>query len=354
MNTQPVNAWTRRLHRLSLSLAVAGFLALGGFLAFHSLGSAHAPEEPGSPDNTPPTAAFTVDPTQGVVGTVFRFDPISSSDAEDSDAFLQARFDFDGDGTYDTSWLNPTNSPYPHSYSAVGSYTVTLLIQDTGGLTDTMSQVLQVGDPGSNTPPTAHCTATPLTGTVGTVFTFSAATSTDAQDSAAGLQAKWDIYGTGDFRGAWKPVTEVITASYNFFGIHEVDLWVIDSGALSDEISCQVEVVPPGGNTPPTAHLTISPTTGTITTTFTFDARGSTDAEDDISRLSVRFDWTNDGTYDTGWFNASQTWEHTYSATWGQIVAKAEVADSGGLTDTATVTFTVTTPYQVHLPLVRR
>ncbi|GEM_PF-5283463 len=343
------------LRRLTPTLAFASLLALSWFLALHSLGAAHTPsDEPSGSNNTPPVAAFTVDPPQGVVGTQFRFDAISSSDAEDSAAWLQARFDFDGDGVYDTAWLNPTNPPYPNTYSAVGNYTVTLLIQDTGGLTDTVSKVLVVGDPGSNTPPTARCTASPLTGTVGTVFTFSAATSTDAQDSSASLQAKWDIYGTGDFRGSWRPLTETVTKTYSSYGIHQVDLWVMDSGYLSDETTCQVEVVPPGGNTRPTAHLTVSPTSGTITTTFTFDVSGSTDAEDDIAQMSVRFDWTSDGVYDTGWLNASQTWQNTYGHTWGQIVATALVQDSGGLTDTDTVTLTVTTPYQIYLPAVKR
>ncbi len=305
--------------------------------------------------NTPPVADFTVDPPQGVVGTQFFFDPISSSDAEDSDAWLMVRFDFDGDGVWDTPWDNPTNPPARHTYTRAGTYQATLQVQDTGGLTDTKTKTVQVGDPGNNTPPTARCSVVPTSGPPGTTFTFSAANSSDAQDDTSALQVRWDPWGTFDFRGqTWQPATQPITFTYTRLGIHDVDLIVMDSGYLMDDTSCQVEIVPSGGNTPPTASLVITPTTGTITTTFTMDVRGSRDKEDDVSRLSVRFDWTDDGVYDTGWLNASQQWQHTFAHVWGRIRVRAQVMDSGGLTDEATRTVLVSTPYRLYVPALWR
>ncbi|NOX60573.1 MAG: hypothetical protein GXP42_01280 [Chloroflexi bacterium] len=312
---------------------------------------------PQGPDqsNTPPTADFSIDPPQGVVGTGFFFDPILVSDAEDPDYMLVVRFDFDGDGEWDTGWLNPTNPAERYTYDAVGTYQVKLEVRDTGGLTDVKVKTVQVGDPGNNTPPTPRCTATPQSGPPGTTFTFSAADSTDAQDPVSALKVKWDKWGTFDFRGQdWQPATQPVQFTYDRYGIRDVDLIVMDTGYLWEHVECRVEVVPPGGNTPPTARLVITPTTGTITTTFTIDVSGSTDAEDDITALSVRFDWTDDGVFDTSWLNASQLWTHTFNYVWGQITVRAQVQDSGGLSDDVTQTITVTTPYHIYLPFTRR
>ncbi len=307
---------------------------------------------PSRPANTPPTANFSVDPPQGVVGTLFFFDPDLSSDAEDSNAWLESRFDFDGDGTWDTAWGNPTNPAVTYIYSAAGTYQAKLEIRDTGGLTDTAVVTVQVGDPGGNTAPTARCTGSPATGSMDTVFTFSASGSTDAQDATSALKVKWDKWGTFDFRGqSWQPATQPVTFTYSTQGIHSVDLIVMDSGYLISNTSCEVNVLPPGGNNPPTAKLSVTPSYGTYTTTFTADMSGSTDDWDSLANLSVRFDWNGDGTYDTGWLNASQLWQNTFTYDWGPITVRAQVQDSGGLTDEATQSIYVKAPYEVYLPL---
>jgi hypothetical protein len=66
-------------------------------------------------------------------------------------------------------------------------------------------------------------------------------------------------------------------------------------------------------NTAPTAEFEINPEFGTTQTTFTFDASYCNDAEDETSALKVRWDWENDGSWDTG-FSTTKTAIHTYSA----------------------------------------
>jgi len=333
---------------------VVAFAALALLLALPSMpgGERAVGAAPSRPANTPPTASFTIDPPQGVAGTLFFFDPAASSDAEDSLAWLLARFDFDGDGTWDTPWDNPANPPMRYTYSAPGTYQVTLEIQDTGGLTDTAVVTLQVGDPGSNTAPVARCTGSPATGSPDTQFTFSASSSTDAQDATSALKVKWDQWGGFDFRGqSWQPATQPVTFTYTTLGIHSVDLIVMDSGYLISSTSCEVEVLPPGGNNPPTAKLSVSPSYGTYTTIFTADVSGSTDDWDSAADMSVRFDWNGDGTYDTAWLNASQLWKNTFTYDWGPITVRAQIRDSGGLTDEATQTIYVKAPHEVYLPL---
>jgi parallel beta-helix repeat protein len=85
----------------------------------------------------------------------------------------------------------------------------------------------------------------------------------------------------------------------------------------------------------PVAVLHVSPPLGDTTTLFSFDASDSWDLEDDDALLEVRWDWDNDGTWDTDW-STEKTATHQY-ATPGTYTVKVEVRDSSGLTDAATV-----------------
>lgn len=92
-------------------------------------------------------------------------------------------------------------------------------------------------------------------------------------------------------------------------------------------------------NTAPTAAFTVDPSSGTTATTFQFDASGSTDTEDSTSALEVRWDWVNDGTWDTE-YTTTKTASHQYETT-GTKTIKVEVKDTGGQTGATTRTVTV-------------
>jgi len=51
----------------------------------------------------------------------------------------------------------------------------------------------------------------------------------------------------------------------------------------------------------PTASFTVDPTSGNTSTTFNFNASGCSDNEDPLSALQIRWDWENDGNWDTGY-----------------------------------------------------
>ncbi|MCD4736948.1 MAG: hypothetical protein K8R53_12965, partial [Bacteroidales bacterium] len=93
-------------------------------------------------------------------------------------------------------------------------------------------------------------------------------------------------------------------------------------------------------NTAPTAVFNVSPANGTTLTNFNFDASGSYDPEDPPSVLQVRWDWENDGNWDTP-FTTTKTATHQYTQP-GTYTAKLEVKDSGGLTGTDTKSIEVT------------
>jgi ABC-type transport system substrate-binding protein len=95
-----------------------------------------------------------------------------------------------------------------------------------------------------------------------------------------------------------------------------------------------------GPNTPPNATFVVTPDTGTLDTVFSFDASGVTDAEDPAADLMVRWDWEDDGTYDTGW-STEKTATHQYD-TLGTYTIRMEVADTGGMANSTTRSVEVT------------
>ncbi len=119
-----------------------------------------------------------------------------------------------------------------------------------------------------------------------------------------------------------------------------------DEGNWSDEISTTLTIKAPGGNAP-TAAFTLTPTGGTTATVFHFDASECNDVEDASSALAVRWDWDDDGSYDTGWSNA-KTITHTYAST-GTYTVRLEVRDTDGMTDTESHTLSVS-PAITHTP----
>lgn len=90
----------------------------------------------------------------------------------------------------------------------------------------------------------------------------------------------------------------------------------------------------PDGPTPPIADFTITPEMGTIEIIFTVDAGICSDYADPVDVLQVRWDWENDGVWDTN-FSTSKIATHQYT-TEGTKTIKLEVKDTDGLTDSTT------------------
>ena len=82
--------------------------------------------------NVPPTASFSPSLALGNISTMFTFDASSSYDSEDALTDLMFRWDFDGDGTWDTDWSSGYAGQY--QYYAPGNFTVVLEVMDSGGL----------------------------------------------------------------------------------------------------------------------------------------------------------------------------------------------------------------------------
>ncbi len=122
----------------------------------------------------------------------------------------------------------------------------------------------------------------------------------------------------------------------------EVKIWIFTlanySATLFDYKYPIASAADPG-NTKPTAVFTITPPSGSVDTIFTFDAGGSYDAEDPASALEARWDWEDDGIWDTG-FSAEKVMTHQYP-NGGEMNIRLEIRDSEGLTDQEVQTLNV-------------
>ncbi|HWK27577.1 MAG TPA: ThuA domain-containing protein [Solirubrobacter sp.] len=91
-----------------------------------------------------PSAVLNADRTDGPAPLTVRFSSEGTTDPDPGDALTYA-WDFDGDGTVDSTAENAT-----HTYTATGVYTAKLTVTDSSGKQDIKSTVITVG----NTAPT--------------------------------------------------------------------------------------------------------------------------------------------------------------------------------------------------------
>ena len=91
-------------------------------------------------------------------------------------------------------------------------------------------------------------------------------------------------------------------------------------------------VIPEEPNAPPVAIFSISPSEGTTDTLFRFNASASYDLDDIPESLAVRWDWNNDGFWDTNYSTNKITW-HQFAIP-AYYVVMLEVTDPAGLANT--------------------
>ena len=97
-------------------------------------------------ENISPTASFTISPSSGNLQTVFVFDASGCADVEDATADLLIRWDFNGDGVWDTDWI--IEKQYSIQYIDISTYITKLEVKDTQGATAQTTQSVDVIDGG--------------------------------------------------------------------------------------------------------------------------------------------------------------------------------------------------------------
>lgn len=272
--------------------------------------------------NAPPEALFTVSPVSGHVRETFSFDASASTDDYDSTSNLQVRWDFDGDGNWDTEW--DTNKVQNHQFSNSGFYKAKIELKDTEGLIALNSRDVIVD---ANEKPNALFDVTPSEGTVQTIYTFNASSCTDDFDPTSILQVRWDFDGDGNWDTDWD-TNKVQNHQFSMPGSYITKIEVKDTDGLIAQNSRNIIV---DANVQPTALFTVTPSEGTLQTVFTFNASSCNDDFDPTSSLQVRWDFEGDGNWDTDWSN-NKVQNHQFSNS-GTYTVKLEVKDTQGLTD---------------------
>lgn len=92
--------------------------------------------------NFPPVAYLDATVVVGDTTTLFEFNASDSWDLENDPSSLQYRWDWEGDGVWDTSWTTEPNAT--RQFVVAGTYNVTVEVMDGSGLTDTASMQIVV------------------------------------------------------------------------------------------------------------------------------------------------------------------------------------------------------------------
>ena len=268
-----------------------------------------------APSNQPPMAAFT----SSCSALTCNFTN-SSSDPDGSISSSAWTF---GDGTTSTS-QNPS-----HTYTAGGTYTVTLTVTDNQGATGTVSHSVTVNAP--NQPPTAAFTSS----CSGLTCNF---TSTSGDPDGSITTYAWD-FGDGGSASSQNP-----SHAYAAGGTYTVTLIVTDNQGATGTVSHSVTVSPPPPpNQPPvvTAGGNQSVLVGAL---FTLSGASFSDPNHN-GAWTITIDW-GDGSSDVnttsneGSISGSHSYVTLLPATYTVTIT---VTDSGGLSGSASKTVQVTT-----------
>jgi len=135
-----------------------------------------------------PVASFFVDPVTAPFTTIFIFDASESYNEGESTDALKIRWDYDGDGIFDTEFS--PNKIKSHRYDTAGYFNVRMEVMNSMGWTD--SEVFPISVFHDSVPPVAAFTACLDTSCVGTILYFNAAESWDAYSPVEKLQFRWD------------------------------------------------------------------------------------------------------------------------------------------------------------------
>lgn len=252
--------------------------------------------------NTPPTAN-PGGPYEGLINTATTFDASASTDP-DGDLITLFHWVF-GDGR------EGYGQEVDHTYTAPGTYTVTLYVTDERGATGSAETVCQVEAP--NRPPEAVIEGLGI-GEMGLPMVFNAFGSSDPDGDS--LTYTWNF---GDSTPA--ETGETVVHTYATEGTFTLSLSADDGRGGLDTAVMEIVIGLP--NQPPAALFSV---TGEPTRlqTLTFDASGSSDPE---GQPIAAYQWDfGDGTTTTG-----QVVTHSYDSV-GTFTVVLTVTDDKGTT----------------------
>lgn len=280
-----------------------------------------------------PQPSLTISPASGNLRTEFVFDAGKTLDDEDSLNTLKFRWDWDGDGVYDTDLSEQTVISHFFTYSNV--YNVVLEVIDPEGLISTIRKSVSVSL--SNPKLVPQFIWTPALPTTSDTVQFNASASYDPDNPGNTFTYRWNFTKDTDFDTEYL-TNPVFGYQFQTEGENQVILEIKDQWGLINQTKVKIWIA--HSNLKPTAAFFIGYEYGNLTTSFYFDAKTSNDGEDLIDQLKVRWDFESDGVWDTQYVK-EKTANHKYSSP-GIFRVKMQVMDTGGLTDTTSLSVNVT------------
>lgn len=282
-------------------------------------------------NNILPTAKFALhnktNPALGSYTAVLldeiQFSASGSRDTDGSGAKLEVRWDFEGDGRFDTTFA--TTKTAIHRFTATGTFTPTLQVRDERGGLDSAEFKIKIV---ANTPPTAVLKITPEIGTNATTFRFDASDSRDDQTGKSNLDYRFDFNGDGLFDTEFKSA-KTYSKKLNQAGKFTAVVEVRDHANSVSRATAVFEVVK---LTAPDAAFLVEPRVGTFATNFEFDASLTRNDSRVSGDLRYRWDFDyrgeNDINYNTVW-STSPIYRHRFSQV-GEYAIRLTVKNSSG------------------------
>ena len=223
--------------------------------------------------NSAPHPVLFISPGSGHIQTLYTMDASETTDDEDSIDQLLFRWDFEGDGFYDTQWNS--NPIIEHKFLGPSVYTPTVQVKDPKGLEDITSMSLPVGL--NNPDLVVDFTWNPIEGSTADTYTFDASASYDPADASNTFTYRWDLNADG-FYDTEKIESATFDYQFDEEGPQEVRLEITDQYGLINSISKELFVA--HANRAPVATFFAGVDYGNTTTNFYFDASGVSDYED--------------------------------------------------------------------------
>lgn len=187
--------------------------------------------------NTDPFAYFEYSPQTGTENQIFTFNTSDSDDSQYKNNFLEYRWDWDGDGNWDTPYNK--KSIWRHKFNEPGDYHIVMEAKDPEGAASYTHADISVT---KNTAPTAKFNVDVVEvkdymGVYKNKYYFDASVSTDSE-SPDDLKYRWDFNYTGkndiNFSRGWSTSSKY-SGMYDFPGNKVVRLQVMDEdGEVSE------------------------------------------------------------------------------------------------------------------------
>lgn len=264
--------------------------------------------------NLPPVVSISA-PKEGLTGVSLSFDGSGTVDPE-GDTPLTQSWSF-GDGQ------TGTGSSTTHTFTASGTYIVTLFATDSRGATGTGTHTIVITPP--NRTPSANSGGPYVISALDSA-TFDGSNSSDPDGDV--LTYTWNF---GDSKPAQQGA--VVKHLFDNLGVYHASLEVTDGRGGSN--AAPFDVVVTAADNPPEAKIVTNANYGNVGSEFTFDATASSDPDGD----ALLFHWTfGDGSKIDG-----DKVTHIFNSP-GHFTVTLSTDDQKGKKDTASTVITINAP----------